>query len=243
MESGSASSSVTMILVIAFLCITIGYVFGWLVATWRAGKEKDETEELLSKAVSPSPERPFPLLLGVFQDPISRRIQVEWKGQKVEKPLDLSADERGKLLGTLSDVKEWLGAPELSLKVSSVSVESPRSSEPVVPPVAEEPVRPPSILSGVTSALADAMQPPRQEKPKSIVEQIDEIFQKKLEGTPYEGKRIFLMEDPRRGVLVRIEGQVYEGVENVPEGEVKQLLRSAVSEWERSQELQIKRKA
>jgi len=241
METGSTSSPVTMVLVIAFLCITIGYVFGWLVATWRAGKEKDETEELLSKAVSSVPERPVPLLLGVFQDPLNKRIRLEWKGELIEKPSELSAENRGKLLAILSDVRDWLGIGETPASAPTENV-SVRLPEPPSVSLSVEPVRSPNIITGVTTAFADAMQPPRKEPPKSIVQQIDEIFQKKLEGTPYEGKNIFLAEDPRRGVLVRIEGQVYEGIDSVPEGEVKELLRTAVSEWERSQELQIKKK-
>ncbi len=241
METGAASSPVTMILVIAFLCITIGYVFGWLVATWRSGKEKEGTEELLAKAVSSVPERNLPLLLGVFQDPLNKRIKLEWKGKLIEKPSELTAENRGSLLATLSDVREWLGIPEPPVPAPAENI-SVRFPEAPPTPLPVEPVRSPNIITGVANVLADAMQPPKQEPQKSIVQQIDEIFQKKLEGTPYEGKNIFLAEDPRRGVLVRIEGQVYEGIDNVPEGEVKQLLRAAVSEWERSQELQIKRK-
>lgn len=240
MEAGTSSSPVTMILVIAMLCVTIGYVFGWLVASWRASKGKDETEEILSKVVTTVPEKTSPLLLGVWQDPITKRIKVEWKGLVIEKNNDLSNEEKAKLLGTLNDVKEWLGGIEPAV---TASINLPlNESSPSFTAVPAEPVRPQGIFSGVTSALADAMQPPKQEMPKSIVQQIDEIFQKKLEGTPYEGKRIFLMEDPRRGVLVRIEGQVYEGIDSLPEGDVKILLRSAVVEWEKAQEINAKRK-
>jgi hypothetical protein len=97
--------------------------------------------------------------------------------------------------------------------------------------------QPPSILSGVTTALADAMVPTtKKAAPKSIVEQIDEVLQGMLPGTPFENEKVYLAESPRHGVVVRVGAQTYEGIEAVPEGEVKKLLRAAVAEWEKQQE-------
>ena len=44
-----------------------------------------------------------------------------------------------------------------------------------------------------------------------------------LAGTPYENKKIFLTEDPNEGVIVRVDNEVYEGVDAVPEGEIKKI--------------------
>ncbi|HMN62453.1 MAG TPA: hypothetical protein PJ988_18960, partial [Anaerolinea sp.] len=120
-----------------------------------------------------------------------------------------------------------------------------------VSPVAEAAVEVPevgqasrqaSVIAGMTNALADVLQPTvKKEAPLSIVQQIDEILQGMLAGTEFEGKQVYLAEDPKKGVIVRVENDTYEGVNAVPEGKIKTLLRTAVTEWERRQELNRRR--
>ncbi|HZW02672.1 MAG TPA: hypothetical protein VFF68_01995, partial [Anaerolineaceae bacterium] len=69
----------------------------------------------------------------------------------------------------------------------------------------------------------------------SMVAQIDEILQDMLTASTLPNRDIHLTERPGSGVLVWIGAQRYEGVDAVPEGEVKAILRAAVQEWERRQ--------
>jgi hypothetical protein len=57
-----------------------------------------------------------------------------------------------------------------------------------------------------------------------------------LAESPLAGQKIFLTEDLRRGVIVWAQGQSYEGIDSVPAGEVKDLLKRSVAEWERRTE-------
>jgi hypothetical protein len=129
-----------------------------------------------------------------------------------------------------------LPAPALLVTASVPSNSNSLLNSPV------EPQRP-TVLGGVTSVLADAINPttPKKEAPKSIVQQIDEILQDKLLGTELAEEKIGLVEDPRKGVVVRIGPVAYEGIGSVPDGLVKDLLKASVQEWERRQEIAKRR--
>ena len=66
----------------------------------------------------------------------------------------------------------------------------------------------------------------------SIVEQVDEILQDILEAEGLKARNIRLSEMVNRGVIVWIGQQYYEGIDAVPDDDVKQLVRRAVRKWE-----------
>ena len=119
---------------------------------------------------------------------------------------------------------------------------SPQSS-PIMNPVYNEPIlaepvpariiQPPSI--NLVDAMTHAIQPKTsdlKEPPLSITGQIDEILQEKLLESPVKNKAVRLVEDPGKGVVVMVGMDHYEGVEAVPDPEIRYLIRSAVTEWE-----------
>jgi hypothetical protein len=70
-------------------------------------------------------------------------------------------------------------------------------------------------------------------EPKSIAGQVDEILQEKLVESPLANRAIRLMELPGKGMVVMVGLNQYDGVEAVPDAEVRAMIRSAVAEWER----------
>lgn len=233
----SAAPSTSLLLIIALVCITIGYVFGWLISSLQHSRDEkqppeDRSSDELARVIPV--ERPAatpPSLLRLSQKPESGDFLVEVKGKVINRVEDLTLEDRAEVESALRQTAQWMGWT-YSLRDSLTGV------VPVIPkePPAE-PIHPPSVVAGVTNALADALQPTVKAEPsKSIVEQIDAIFQSMLIGTPYENQKIYIAEDTRHGVIVRIGNDLYEGVGAVPEGEIKALLRGAVSEWERQQE-------
>jgi hypothetical protein len=70
---------------------------------------------------------------------------------------------------------------------------------------------------------------------KSIAMQIEDILQDMIAGTPLAQRGIHVMEDPIRGVVVQDGLKNYEGIDAVPDPEVKGIIRSAVQEWEKGQ--------
>ena len=96
-------------------------------------------------------------------------------------------------------------------------------------------VKPPSM--NVSDIIVRAITPEFKGKvpdaPKSIAAQVDEILQEKLPQTPLRERSIRLLEIPGRGLVVMVDGQAYEGVSDVPDEEVRHLIKLCVSEWEK----------
>ncbi len=100
-------------------------------------------------------------------------------------------------------------------------------------PVQEEALKPPGM--NIVEVMTRAIQPKKgdlQETPKSITAQIDDVLQDMLDESAHENQAIRLIEDPGKGVVVMVGLDQYEGVEAVPDPEIRSLIRSAVAEWE-----------
>jgi hypothetical protein len=113
---------------------------------------------------------------------------------------------------------------------------APQPARPTVKPAA---VPPPS-----TSPRSAAVQPPATKgkdeaapvpPAKSIVLQIEDILQDMIAGTEMAERGIHLLEDPTRGVIVQVGLENFEGIDAVPYPQIKDVIQSAVQEWEKSQ--------
>ncbi len=70
---------------------------------------------------------------------------------------------------------------------------------------------------------------------KSIVMQIEDILQDMIAGTPLANRGLHLTEDPRRGVIVQLGLQFFEGIDSVTDPEAQAAIRAAVQAWESKQ--------
>ncbi len=95
-----------------------------------------------------------------------------------------------------------------------------------------------AVINPVKNFKNPQTEPPAKKgQPKSMVAQIDEILQEKLvQGAaahlPPEKRAIRLMETPGRGVSVIVGLDQYEGLDGVPDEEVRTIIREAVTVWE-----------
>ncbi len=116
---------------------------------------------------------------------------------------------------------------------------APVEAEPkVVPPFTSEPnaeVKPVSTQFSdvVSEIIKPAASGPKTTEFKSIAAQIDEILQEMIADTPFEQRGITVNDTPDHGVMVTLDGKEYPGVKDVPDEEVRNLIRSAVAEWEK----------
>ncbi len=69
----------------------------------------------------------------------------------------------------------------------------------------------------------------------SVVEQVDEILQENIAGTPLEKRNIHLLEDPSIGVVVKVGHQFFKGIDSVTDTEVYAALKAAIAQWEKEQ--------
>jgi hypothetical protein len=169
-------------------------------------------------------------------------------GQRVN-PISLSSDQRRRLIDMLNIVRPWLegrveptpfskptappsSAPPTTVedRLSSFGAPSPESkpvppTSPSTPPQqsAPPPVARPGIIAKEDRPAAPA---------NSIVGQIDSILQARLVGTHLEGRGVFLAQSPEGGVIVYLGLTRYNGIDEVPDPEIKAAIRAAISEWE-----------
>jgi hypothetical protein len=85
----------------------------------------------------------------------------------------------------------------------------------------------------VTNALRTEIRRLPAISEKSLAAQVDVVLQDKLEGTALEKRGIHLLDAPDQGLLVQVGLEKYNGVDDVPEAEIRKMIREAVSEWSR----------
>ncbi len=196
-------------IIIALLFLGVGIVAGVLATMIISWGTKKETSTSDSRAALYRPEA------HVWRDRASGRLALELDDQIISSPQALSAEQRQKAEKLAAELTRWLGIqPVQAAPAAGVPV------RPAVPPVEVAPVVP---------AAAPAAHPASG----SIVQQINDVLQEQLDGTPLAERAIRLSDGPRQTVVVWVGGQRYEGIDAVPDPEVKAAIRAAVSEWER----------
>ena len=65
-----------------------------------------------------------------------------------------------------------------------------------------------------------------------MVSQIDAILQARIAGTSLADRGVFLAQSAQGGVNVYIGLTRYNGIDEVPDPEVKAAIRAAITEWE-----------
>jgi hypothetical protein len=168
-------------------------------------------------------------------------VALDLDGMRVN-PSSLSPDQRKRLIDMLNIMRPWLEGrsatvspptrdisptPSQSTSISDrleTFAGSPTQSKPV--PV--QPIPPPTTPRPSTIAKEDRPSVPAN----SIVNQIDSVLQARLEGTALGERGIFLTQSPEGGVNVYVGLTRYNGVDDVPDPEIKAAIRAAIAEWE-----------
>jgi hypothetical protein len=68
---------------------------------------------------------------------------------------------------------------------------------------------------------------------KSITEQIEDHLQDKLARTPLARRGVHVRAEPQGNAVFLLDGKTYSSVDEVPDPEVRQAIREAISEWEK----------
>ncbi len=227
------------VLIIAVLCLAIGYIAGLLISSlWanrtKAGDDADESEtsegsltsdpiELLEVPVStPEPDKnkqapPFDQLR-VWRDRPGGELQIDLDGKQYSKLDGLNLFQQERVAAWIPELQAWL-------KISTPNpVEPVKKEKTVTGPLSESKVS--EIVLEVNS------KPPQPPAPKSIVGQIDQILQDQIAGTSLSCRGIKLTEGPGEGVIVQIGLKHFQGIDTVDDPEVLAAIRHAVSTWE-----------
>jgi hypothetical protein len=92
----------------------------------------------------------------------------------------------------------------------------------------------PSIVEPIPAVVSLNIAKPKQEKPKTIVDQINDVLDQLVEGTENAKKGIRLEDNGHQGVTVWVGLTRYEGVDAVTDPQIQQLIKDAVAKWEES---------
>jgi hypothetical protein len=213
----------TILLVfIVIFALAIGFFLGMFLLSM----DTPLTKRLTKKDQSPGIDQPA----GGKGSP-----EIPEKGEKIRKPSPNSRlilqvwKEEGKppvydLDGTYIN-KENL--PREILNVISMPDEEPVGSEVQAPPIEE------AVPSTVT---VEEETPEAEVKILSVIDEVNDILQKKLAGSPLAGKGIHLMENYNNEIRFWVGLNSYDDVEEIPEPEIRQIIDAAVKEWEENRE-------
>jgi hypothetical protein len=140
---------------------------------------------------------------------IDGRLWLEMDGQRLEWKEALQSRQRQRLVNIMLDLRPWL------------STEAEAAPPPVVRP---------SVVAPDKRTTEDVKTLPIF---KSILEQIDDILQVKLEASAYKARKIQLVEGPGGTVIIKDGLNRFEGIEAVPDPLIQELIRQSVKDWEK----------
>ena len=157
----------------------------------------------------------------------SNQVWLSMDGTRLNDKAALQPGQYQRLLNLVLDLRPWL--------------ESGRPASPK-PESIQQPLRP-------AAPTAAASQPPVQAKKKigapareavenapvldSIIQQIDKVLQARLATSAFKDRNIQLVEGPGGIVIIKDGINKYEGLDGIPDPEIKTLIRQAVADWEK----------
>jgi len=227
---------------------------------YKRGKaEESEAKETAPEAeplppASPSLPPDETSILNLGEDETGN-LRLKLDGQQTDTS-DLDAGQRKRLIEIITLMRPWLEVKKPASPPQAVSpsrstfdarderrpargpngdVPTPSQPQPASSPQAT-PASPPATRGERKTAPPIPNEEDKDEEPapepQSIVAQIDSVLQARLVGTPLAGKGVRLQESLEGGVLVWVGLEKYEGIEAVPDEQVKVALKGAVAEWE-----------
>jgi hypothetical protein len=214
-----------------------GYFFGLFEGRGQGYKRRQAEEaeknapavnaESLPPASPSLPSDEIPVL-DVSMDS-SGQLRLKLDSQRIEAPA-INAEQRKRLIAVLTQVRPWL---ETSTPTPAAPPVQPRpvSASKAAPPAGKTPASPLNPPSKPAPLPAKDDEEPAA-APQSIVAQIDAILQAQLVGTPLVEKGVRLLESPEGGVNVWVGLEKFEGIEDVPDDQIKAAIRAAITEWE-----------
>lgn len=116
--------------------------------------------------------------------------------------------------------------PEELLNIITVHIEPSEEPEPSPQPIAEE-----SIPEAIQEMEEDD---DGEIKMLSVVDEVNDILQRKLHGSAQAGKGIHLMENHNKEIRFWVGLESYDDVSDIPDPEIRKLIDEAVKEWEQN---------
>ncbi|MCC7361501.1 MAG: hypothetical protein IT317_18585 [Anaerolineales bacterium] len=245
-------------------CLILLYVGIQMLREERAAKDRQEAAAPVEGTgpadgpaettpdAAPTPAKPAPAkpafgrpkgsaheVLRVLRDNLTGRLIIEIAGRRyanLDELTDPALNEG--LLTTLADLRAFTNgaaaAPEAEAPPAARALPTPTPAVPAVPPAAPKPLPPPTMnpFKQMQVLRELAKNPPPE--PKTIAEQIDEVLQGRLAGTPLAERGLHIRPGPRGEALFDLDGESYPAVDDVPDLAVREALKGAIAAWEQA---------
>lgn len=189
------------------------------------GVEPPPVAAIPSASAPPSGSREMEIVR-LRRDP-SGNLVIEMDGQIYRTLAELNSDRRKRLLSALHDLQDWL-----TPKAAPADVILP--VEPAPLPTPAPAIQKPSRQLGLFGILERALETDLRKAPsvpESVAVQVDVIVQRMVHGTPLAGRGIRLTEMPDHSMAVHVGLERYDGVDVVPDEEIRAVIKAAVAEW------------
>lgn len=222
---------------IPLLALLVGWAIGFFDSNLRASKKIKQAEDSAKAAIEAAERKAASNAPASDGDPGLMRIRNE--NGRLTLDLDgvrmntsaLTVEQRKRLIDMLTAIRPWLegkpASPPPAVPAQPAPATAPRAVSSAPPP---SPAPPASAARPTPTAKRKEEEP--EAVPTSIVGQINMILQARMANTALAARGIALLEAPTGGVLVYIGLEKYEGVDAVPDEEVKSAIRAAIAEWE-----------
>jgi hypothetical protein len=152
-------------------------------------------------------------------------------------PGELSQDRRKRLIELITVFRLWLeagqSAPPVSKPATPTQTLSPQQGRTTPDSAAQVPAS--RVAQPSTQPLSPVKKPEAEKNMASlsIVQQIDSVLQARLIDTPMAKRGIRLQESIQGGVEVYVGLNKFHAVDDVPDEEIKAVIRGAIAEWEK----------
>lgn len=203
-------------------------------------------------------------VLRVLRDKLTGRVVVEINGKRYAEMSEVKeSDVRRALLLTLRDLQEFIGMSAATVGATTVTppvTPAPTTEAqanpspggilpggnpplhlnaaplPKAPPAeAATPLRAPSMNLFKQMAIARELSAKELPPIKLLAEQIDEVLQHIIAGTPFAAQHLHVASGPDNGVIFEVGPQVYDAVEQIPDATLQTVFREAIRRWEQHQ--------
>lgn len=231
-------------ILIPLAALLVGWAIGFFDSNLRTSKKIKQAEESAKAAIEAAENKvaeaqaKLTEISGTRHDPDLLRVKnengrltLDLDGARVDTS-NLTANQRKRLIEMLNAMRPWLEGKPAPAPMTTPP--PPPAPAPAPSPIASPPPQPAARAS---AAKPEPLPKKKDDKPEaaptSIVEQINVILQARIADTPLATRGVILMESATGGVNIYIGVDKYEGVDAVPDEEVKKAIRAAIDEWEK----------
>ncbi len=219
---------IALLIFIVVFALAIGFFLGLFLLSLDSPllKKLFQKDETAPKANMPSSGEAVPVGIGepALQikkpSPNAKLLMQVWKEEGKPPVYDLN--------GTYVEKEE---IPREVLNTITVHEESPPEPEPLTP---DQPTVEADPVNQEPETEEEEGEP--EVKMLSVVDEVNDILQKKLHGSALAGKGIHLMENHNKEIRFWVGLNSYNDVEEIPDPEVRQIIDESVREWEKNQE-------